>query len=359
MLTLRHSAGVVGMMERVPGGETGSVMLAPAALQAWIARILGVNGAGVEAAGAVAAVVAAAERDGAHSHGVFRMPGYVSSLRVGWVDGGAVAEVTEAAPGLLAVDARNGFAQPALASARGRLIEMARAQGVAVAAIRNSHHFAALWPDVEPLAEAGLVAIAMCNSRSLVVPFGGRTALFGTNPMAFACPREGGAPLIWDQASSVIAHGDVMIARREGRSVPAGTGVDSEGVATTDPDRILEGGALSTFAGHKGSSVALMVELLAAALTGGAFGFEDRSGDVEGAATSSGGEFVLAIDPARLGPGFGARVEALLGEIVGNGAARLPGVSRLENRARSLREGVALRAADFDMLCGLAPGVVP
>lgn len=347
------------MMEGTGTGVNGARVLAPSQLQAWIARILGAHGAGAGAAAAVAEVVAAAERDGAHSHGVFRMPGYVSSLRAGWVDGAAVAEVAVMAPGLLAVDARNGFAQPALAAARGRLIEMARSQGVAVAAIRNSHHFAALWPDVEPLAEAGLVAIAMCNSRSLVVPFGGRTALFGTNPMAFACPRASGPPLVWDQASSVMAHGDVLIARREGRSVPAGTGVDAHGASTTDPARILDGGALSTFAGHKGSAVALMVELLAAGLTGGAFGFEDGSAGVEGAATSRGGEFVLAMDPARLTPGFGGRVEALLGEILGNGVARLPGARRLVHRARSLREGIALRAADHAMLCELAPAEAP
>lgn len=166
----------------------------------------------------VAAVLAhnctSAQRDGAHSHGVFRIPGYVSTLASGWVDGRAESQVTDLAPAYVRVDAKGGFAQPALAAARPLLVEKARSAGIAVLAIHNSHHFAALWPDVEPFAEEGLVALSVVNSMTCVVPHGAREPLFGTNPIAFAAPCAGHDPIVFDMATSAMAHGDVQIAAR-------------------------------------------------------------------------------------------------------------------------------------------------
>ncbi len=103
---------------------------------------------------------------------------------------------------------------------RPLLLEKVRRNGIALLAIRDSHHFAALWPDVEPFADEGLVALSVVNSMACVVPHGGQKALFGTNPLAFAAPRAGGDPLVFDMATSAIAHGDVQIAAREGRLLP-------------------------------------------------------------------------------------------------------------------------------------------
>ena len=242
-------------------------------LTALLARIFERHGCSAEVAAILAANCAAAQRDGADSHGVFRMPGYVSTLQSGWVDGRAVPEVQDVAPGFVRVDARNGFAQPALVAARPLLLEKVRRNGIALLAIRDSHHFAALWPDVEPFADAGLVALSVVNSMACVVPHGGKKALFGTNPIAFAAPRANGDPLVFDMATSAIAHGDVQIAAREGRLLPPQHGVDAGGQPTQDPQAILQGGALLPFGGHKGSALSMMVELLAAALTGGDFSF--------------------------------------------------------------------------------------
>ena len=133
-------------------------------------RIFLRHGTRVEVAQVLADNCARAQRDGSHSHGVFRIPGYLASLASGWVDGQALPVVEDVASGFIAVDAANGFAQPALAAAREALIDKARSAGIAVLAIRNSHHFAALWPDVEPFAEAGLVALSVVNSMTCVVP---------------------------------------------------------------------------------------------------------------------------------------------------------------------------------------------
>ena len=187
------------------------------------------HGTSPEVAQVLAHNCASAERDGAHSHGIFRIPGYVSTLDSGWVDGKATPVVTDVASGFVRVDAANGFAQPALAAARALLVDKARSAGIALLAIHNSHHFAALWPDVEPFAEQGLVALSVVNSMTCVVPHGADRPLFGTNPIAFAAPRADGAPIVFDLATSAIAHGDVQIAARKGERLPPGMGVDSLG----------------------------------------------------------------------------------------------------------------------------------
>lgn len=328
-------------------------------LQATLARIFERHGTSAEVAAVLAHNCASAERDGSHSHGVFRIPGYLSTLASGWVDGHAIPRVQDRAPGYLAVDACNGFAQPAYMAAYDTLAAKARANGIALLAIHNSHHFAALWPDVEPLARDGLVALALVNSMACVVPSGGTRALFGTNPIAFAAPRAGHDPLVFDLATSAISHGDVQIAAREGRLLPDGFGVDRHGRHTNDPRAILDGGALLPFGGvhgsYKGSALSMMVELLAAALTGGHFSFEfDWSGH-PGAQTPHTGELIIAIDPAKsCGRSFAQRCEELVQAMAGAGQARLPGERRYRQRALALRDGIALPADTWCELQRLA-----
>ena len=313
-----------------------------ATLQDLVARILAQAGMSAENAAIVAGVVVAAERDGTVSHGLFRMPGYLATLRSGWVDGHAVPTVTQMAPTLLLADGRNGFAQVALAAAGDQLTEMARAQGMAALCTGNAHHFASLWPDIEPFAQAGFVALTVINTRSHIVVFGGRRKVLGTNPMAFAFPRADGPPLVWDQAASVRSQGEVLRARRAGRAVPPGVGVDAAGQPTVDPAAILDGGALLPFGGHKGAGIALMIEVLAAALTGGRFGFEDRSAAYPGAQTSNAGQFLLLIDPARTaGAGFLVRIEALVAALREAASERLPADARHARRLAA-RDGIEI-----------------
>src|SRR5690606_5838678 len=131
----------------------------------------------------------------------------------------------------------------------------------------------------------GLVALTFVNSMACVVPHGGKRPLFGTNPIAFAAPRASGDPLVFDLATSAIANGDVQIAAREGHQLPPGYGVDRNGEPTCDPKAILDGGALLPFGGYKGSALSMMVELLAAALTGGNFSFGFSWAEYPGAQT--------------------------------------------------------------------------
>ncbi|MCY1411120.1 Delta(1)-pyrroline-2-carboxylate/Delta(1)-piperideine-2-carboxylate reductase [compost metagenome] len=286
---------------------------------------------------------------------MFRIPGYVSTLASGWVDGKAVPEVTDIASGYLRVDAKGGFAQPALAAARELLVEKARSAGIAVLAIHNSHHFAALWPDVEPFADEGLVALSVVNSMTCVVPHGARQPLFGTNPIAFAAPCAGTDPIVFDMATSAMAHGDVQIAARKGEQLPDGIGVDSQGEPTRDPQKILDGGALLPFGGHKGSALSMMVELLAAALTGGNFSWEFDWSQHPGAKTPWTGQLIIVIDPSKAEGGrFAERSYELVRQMQSVGLQRMPGERRYRERELSARQGVTLTVQELEQLQSMA-----
>lgn len=292
------------------------------------------NGCDAANAGAVARTMTAAERDGSHSHGLFRLPAYVKGLREGDANGTADPKVEQIAPSVLKVHGQSGFAPLALERAGGPLIALAKQQGIAMCGLTRIRHFAALWPEVEMLAEAGLVGFAVTAAVPYVAPAGGREALFGTNPMAFAWPRPDGPPLAFDQAASVIARGDVMIHARDGMPVPEGTGLDKDGNPTTDGAAILDGGVQLAFGGYKGSAIALMIELMAGAMIGEVFSFEAKETAVPGC-PFNGGEFLLAIDPSKpAGGDFLAHGEKLLGKIETMEGARLPGARRHANRVK-------------------------
>lgn len=287
-------------------------------------------------ANAVARTVTAAERDGSASHGLFRLPGYAKGVKSGRINGHSKPVVSKLAPSILRVDGDGGFAPLALEVARDPLIAMAREQGIAMCAVVRMHHFAALWPEVEMLAEAGLVGMAMTGAMPYVAPAGGREAIFGTNPQAFAWPRPGKPPLAFDQAASTMARGDVMIHRREGEPVPVGVGLDKDGKDTTDPAAILDGGVQLAFGGHKGSAIAMMVELMASSLLGEVSSAEAKAAHNGDGGPPIGGEFLMAIDPglASGGANWADHGDTILSKIEAMDGARLPGARRHANRAK-------------------------
>ena len=305
------------------------------------------NGFAPEVAAPIARTIAACEGDGTLSHGLLRLPGYVEAVRTGWADGEALPEIVSQSASMVVMDAGNGFTHLALARARADLAERAATTGCAILLIRNAHHFAALWPDIEDFAAEGFIAMACVTSRARVVGWGGGKPVFGTNASAFACPRADGPPVVWDQAASVMSQGEILVAAREGRALPAGVGVDAQGRPTTDPKAVLEGGALVPFGGVKGASIAFMVEVLAAALTGSHFGFESPA---NGTLPSKGGEFVMVIDPRRAGADVSSRVSSLVDAIHAAGSEHLPGSRRYARRRQALAQGIALGAHSLEIL---------
>ncbi|MEM6985925.1 MAG: Ldh family oxidoreductase [Pseudomonadota bacterium] len=315
------------------------------------------QGFSVAQADAIADTITAAERDGCTSHGLFRVPFYVNALGNPGTDARAEPTLDWPAPGLVRVDAANGFCPLALKLGLPALRDTAREQGIAALAINNTYNIAALWPEVESLADDGLVAMAFTAANAFVAPAGGTKPLYGTNPMAFAWPRANQPPLVFDQASSVSARGEIQLHLRDGKPIPEGWAIDANGKPTTDPEAALAGAQLP-FGGHKGASIALMVELLAGAMIGDLFSFESTERDTHKTGAPFGGEFLLAIDPSRFGTGSlaarQAHAETLFARILEQPGTRLPGDRRRRARIETQAEGITVPEALHGQLLAYA-----
>ncbi|MCJ2118324.1 Ldh family oxidoreductase [Methylobacterium sp. J-001] len=309
-------------------------------------------GASPAAADSTARALVAAEADGLTGHGLSRVPSYAAQLRTGKVVGDAEIVVTHPRPGLLAIDAGHGFAYPALDAALAALPDLACRQGIAAAGIRRSHHCGAAGLPVEKLAEAGCIAILFANTPAAMAPWGGSRAVFGTNPLAFGCPLPGRAPIVIDLALSKVARATIVGAKQRGEAIPEGWALDAEGRPTTDPAAALDG-TMAPLGDAKGTALALMVELLAAGLTGARFAAEassflDAAGDPPGT-----GQLVLAIDAPALSPGAPERFAVLAAAIEDQDGTRLPGSRRLALRARAVVDGLMLPDALFSEIAKL------
>ncbi len=273
-----------------------------------------------------------AERDGSHSHGLFRVPGYVASLRSGKVNGKASPVVKHKTAAIITVDGDGGFAPLAIERGIPALAEAASTVGVAVMAIERAYHFAALWPETEALAERNLIGLACVCYKPVMTPAGGNKRLLGTNPISFAWPRPGNNPFVYDMATAAMALGDVEIAARDGKQLAPGVGLDASGQATTDPAEVIKG-MLLPFGGYKGSAIAIMVELLAAAAINEQFSFEAADTDLDDGGPARGGEFILAISPDLLaGDGWAEHAETFFERLEAIDGVRLPGERRHKNR---------------------------
>lgn len=329
------------------------VILPAAAWRKLVIRALERSGASPQQAQPTARALLAAEADGQAGHGLSRVPSYAAQLRSGKVAGRAQPKLERVTPAAVRIDAGHGFAYPALDLAIEALTASAKRQAVAVAAVRRSHHFGQAGAHVERLADAGFVALLFGNSPQAMAFHGGGALRLGTNPIAFAAPLPGRAPLVIDLALSTVARGRIVAAEKAGRAIPEGWAVDAAGAATTDPAAALEG-ALLPLGGAKGAALAMMVEVLAAALTGSAFGWEASSlFEGEGRAPDL-GQTLLALDPGALGgEGFGARMAALAAAAEEDGA-RLPGDRRLESRALADARGLGASEALWAEIAELA-----
>ncbi len=296
-------------------------------------KTLLVNGCDEETVNILSDLIMKAERDGSLSHGLFRLPAYVTGLKSGKINGKGRPEVKKISPSVIKVSGNNCLAPVVLNKSIPELIKAAKENGVAVLAINNSHHMAAMWPETEMIAEQGLVAFACTSYKPAVAPSGATKPLFGTNPISFAWPRQGKTPVVFDMATASMAMGEVQVAKREGHKVPIGTGLNKEGKATTDPEEIADGGVLLPFGGYKGSGIAMMVELLAGALVGDNFSYETAAKDNNDGGPPSGGEFILAISPDKLsGDDWNKHSDEFFDKMKSMDGVRLPGERRHKNR---------------------------
>lgn len=320
-----------------------------------VQQALQAAGASPQAAEITAQALVAADAQGIASHGVSRVPQYATHLRLGRVDGTAQPAIVRERGGALLIDAREGFAFPALKLAAQTAIERVRNQGVVWAAVANSHHFGVAAQSLDEIGKAGLVGLAFGNSPAAIPAWGGKRALFGTNPIAAVFPRRNGAPLVIDLSLSEVARGKLMVAAREGKEIPLGWALDSAGNPTTDPNAGLTG-MMCPVGGVKGAMLALVVELLCVALSGSAFGFEADSFFVDEGNRPRIGQALLVIDPGALAGQavFLERVETLVAAMQQDEGVRFPGSRRQALAATSEAAGLDIPEALLTQLRELA-----
>lgn len=322
---------------------TGPIVLSLSAAEALAKAALIANRTSPDNAAATARALVAAEADGQSGHGLSRVASYALHARFGKVDGFARPHAQQVASAVVRIDAAHGFAYPALDLAIESLPAIARITGVALAAICRSHHFGQAGAHVERLAQAGLAALMFGNTPKAMAMAGGKVPRLGTNPIAFAAPLPANrAPLVIDLALSIAARGKIVAAQKRGEPIPGDWANDAHGQPTTDASAALAG-TLSAMGGAKGAALALMVEVIAAALTGSAFGWEASSMFDDRGGPPNVGQVLIAFDPQRLAGGaFDERMGALLDAVAQEPGVRLPGERRLAARARAASEGLQI-----------------
>jgi len=301
----------------------------------------------------VAVALVAAEAAGQSGHGLRRVLAYAGHAKAGKTDGFAVPQMSRPFPAVLRIDAGHGYAYPALDLAVGELPIIAREQGIALAAISRSHHAGVMGLTVERFADQGLVALMVANAPASMAPWGGKTPVFGTNPIAFAAPLPDDDPIVIDLALSKVARGKVMAARQTGASIPADWAFDREGRPTTNAEEALAGTMIPA-GDSKGAALALMVEILAAGLTGANYAFEASSLFDDKGAPPGLGHTIIAINPAAMSVSDTAQRLALLAsEITQDPNVRLPGRRGQTSRREAIANGILVEDEVIEAIKGL------
>ena len=300
------------------------------------------QGADRSVANSVASALVLADADGQTSHGLSRIPSYVEQIHCQKVDGTTYPSARVRTPSSLEIDANGGFAYPALELAVERLIDTCRSSGgITMAAIVGSHHCGVGGHPVEKLARSECIGLMFANTPKAMHVYGGKKPVFGTNPIAFACPRKALDPIVIDLSLSVAARGRIVQAAKEGREIPKEWGVDADGNPSIDPEKVLQG-SLNAIGGAKGTVLAMMVEILAGAFVKSQFGFQASSFfDQEGGPPRV-GQLLICINPFEFNPDFLEHIEVLINELLSEkgSAFRIPGARRLEKRQLAIKTGI-------------------
>ncbi len=325
-------------------------------LRALAQRALERAGAGTRAAEAAARHLVRAEEQGLATHGMSRVPFYCAMLRNGRADGAAEPRIAAERPAACLIDNRDALPYASCEWAIDEAIARAKRNGVAFVGITNSGHVGVLGLHLLRVADAGLVGFAFTNSPAAIPPWGGRKALFGTNPVAAAFPRAQGDPILIDLALTTVTRGRIMLAAQRGEAIPEGWALDADGRPTTDAKEAVERGSLFPIGGAKGAMLALMFELVCAALTGAAIGAEADSFFVEQGNVPRIGQAFVVVDPSALAgrERYDERVETVVAAMLADAGVRLPGAKRFAAERAARAAGIEVADALLERIEALA-----
>lgn len=270
-----------------------------------------------------------ADSRGIGSHGISRLINYSKRVRCGVITAGANVQVLQESAASLVIDGNNGIGAKIGRQAMDLCIAKAKESGCCTATVRNANHFGVASFYTAYAAKQGMIAFVVSNSEAAVAPIGGAKAMLGTNPLGIAVPAQRNDPFDLDMATSVVARGKVVLAQKEGKSIPLGWAVDKNGADTTDPNAVLDGGCMLPFGGPKGYAISLFIDLMCSGL-GGADNCRttshfwtdyDRPQNI--------GYFMYVIDPSKFLPdgSFTSRVDDMLEEF--KNCPTAPGVERV------------------------------
>jgi ureidoglycolate dehydrogenase (NAD+) len=318
-----------------------------AALTSFCRDVLVAVGLDERDAATVAGSLVAADLRGVATHGVLRLPVYVERMRRGLIATRPSIQVRRTGPATATVDGGNGPGQVVALRAMREAVALAEGAGVGLVSVHGSNHFGAAGWFALHAAERGMIGLALTHAEADVVPFGGRRPALGTNPLAVAVPRGDGPPVLLDMATSGVAMGRVLLARKRGEPIPEDWAVDADGEPTTDPRQVR---AVRPMAGPKGYGLAFVVEVLAGLLSGSRSGTEVRRMYDDFDEPQGIGHFLGAIDPARFVPpeAFAGSVDRLAGQLKATPPAPgfdevlLPGEPEDRAEARHRRDGVPI-----------------
>jgi (2R)-3-sulfolactate dehydrogenase (NADP+) len=332
---------------------TDTITLSLDEADALVIRALTASGTSTDNARKLADGVMGAELDGIPSHGLMYVPIYCEHAKCGKIDGNATPELSEISSSAFLVDAKSGFAHPAIALGFEHMVPAARQHGVAALSVRNSYNCGVLGYHVARLADQGLLGLGFTNAPASIAPVGGTRPVVGTNPFACAVPaRNGGTALLIDQSSSVVAKSEITKRAQAGKSIPEGWALDADGNATTDPAVALKGTMVPS-GGYKGVGVGLLVEILAAALSGATLGINASSFATNDGGPPNTGQFFLALNAdAFSGSAFHDRIETLIEAIAGQEGARVPGSRRHQAHERVPQEGIKVAGPLLERIKG-------
>jgi (2R)-3-sulfolactate dehydrogenase (NADP+) len=299
-----------------------------------------------------------AEADGQKGHGLSRVPSYCQQVASGKVNGNANPKAYKAGEAVYRIDANYGFAAPALILARQKLGEITDRTGVGAASVYNSHHCGVAGHYVEELARAGYLAILFANTPKAIAPWGGTKPVYGTNPIAFAAPRSDSRedPVVIDLSLSKVARGKIMHAQQEGKSIPSGWALDSNGNETTNPDEALKG-SMVPMGDAKGAALVFMVEILAAALTGANLSHDASSFFSETGPPPSVGQLLISFSSKSMSGGdYNNKIEQLIHIVREQKNVRIPGERRFNLRKEAMKYGIKLSSQQYNNLLLFAHG---
>jgi len=325
-----------------------------------------------EDASIAADVLLSADARGVDSHGMIRLNSYYGSrLRKGLINPLSPITILKETPTTLAIDGNNGLGHPLGFKAMQRCIEKAADVGLAFATVSNSNHYGIAGYYAMMALPHDMIGISFTNSGPLVAPTHGKKAMLGTNPIAVAVPASSQRPFVLDMATSIVPIGRVSVYQKEGKTIPAGWGVNSQGVITEDPSQVIDGGALMPLGGseimrgYKGYGLALLVDIFAGVLADA--GFSDNVTGSSSNEPARVGHFfgAVKIDAFREINGFKQAMDELLVKLKTSPKAEdeeriyIHGEKEFENADRSAAEGIPLSETTVNILkkTGLEDGV--